>query len=297
MKPTAPLTIGDVIAKSAQYLTRHGADSPRLDAELLLGKVLGCDRLRLYMDWKKPLIELELAAYRELIRQRAQDRIPVARLLGKKEFYSRDFLLENAFVPRPETEGLVERALDLLSSEKALQPETGNAPYVFEIGTGSGCIVVTMAAENGAPHYIASDVDPKALATARRNAAKHDVESRIEFREGPLLAGFEGSLHLIVSNPPYIPASQIPGLPPEVRVHDPMAALDGGGDDGLDIARQIVHLAKKHLVPGGCLVMELGEDQEPGIVEVFRLAGCFESAHMDRDLAGKPRYAFARKKV
>ncbi len=286
-------TVGQLITKSTEYLDGKGVDSPRLDAELLLARVLGCDRLRLYMDWYKPLMELEVAAYRDLIRQRGQNRVPVARLLEHKEFYGRDFIVtQDTFVPRPETEGLVERALALLDSEPALQVER---PQVFEVGTGTGCISVTMAAENAGPHYIASDISEGALATAKRNAAAHHVESRIEFRHGAGFCGFQGALHLLVSNPPYVKTGEIAELDPEVRVHDPHAALDGG-EDGLEMVRGLIADARRLLVPGGCVILELGEDHEPGILDIFRHAGLADGK-MHRDYEGKPRYAFARKKV
>ncbi|MBI5155017.1 peptide chain release factor N(5)-glutamine methyltransferase [Candidatus Poribacteria bacterium] len=288
------LTISEVILKSAGYLGRKGVDSPRLDAELLLCRVLGCERLRLYMDWHKPLVELEVEAYRELIRRRGQERVPVARLLERKEFYGREFTVRpGSFVPRPETEGLVERALDLLSKEPALQTER---PAVFDVGTGTGAIIVTLALESGLPHYFASDVSTAALETARENARRHHALERIEFREGPLLAGYRGALHLIVSNPPYIRSGEIPTLPPEVRKHDPMPALDGG-EDGLDVVRGILAAARESIVHGGCVLLELGEDQEDGVLALFRETGIFEDARMDRDYAGKPRYAFARRKT
>ncbi len=286
-------TVGELVLKSAAWLQARDIDSPRLDAELLLCRVMDCDRLRLYMEWEKPMVELEVAAYRELIRRRGADHEPVARLLERKEFYGRVFFVApGVFVPRPETEGLVERALQLLESESALQVER---PAVFDIGTGSGCIVVTMAAEDARAQYHASDASTEALDAAERNAATLHVEKRIDFRQGRLLAGFDGPLHLLVSNPPYIRTDEIESLQPEVKDHDPRAALDGG-EDGLDIVREIVEEAKTHLVPGGCILMEIGEEQEEGMLEVFKSADAFENADVERDDFGKPRYAFARRR-
>ena len=288
------LTVGQVILKSAQWLGAKEVDSPRLDAELLLAYVLHCSRLDLYLQWDKPLMELEVGNYRELIRSRGQDRTPVARLLGKKEFYGRDFEVTAAtFVPRPETEGLVDRALELLTADPALRVER---PVVLEVGTGTGAIVATLAAENAEPRYIAIDVSPGALATARKNAAALHVDSRIDFRQGSGLSGYDGSLHLLVSNPPYIPSGQIPTLPAEVKDHDPMPALDGG-TDGLDCVREIVAQAKPCLVPGAWVLLEIGEEQEEGCLEVFAQAGIFTGARVERDLAGQPRYAMARRKA
>lgn len=285
------LTVGEVILRSASWLETHGVDSPRLDAELLLGRILNCSRLQLYLDWQKPLTPFEITAYREDIRRRGQERVPVARIVGRKEFYGRDFdVTPEVFVPRPETEGLVDRALDAFASEPVLQVER---PTVFEIGTGSGCIVVTLASENASPHYHASDVSEGALATARHNAEKHKVAARIDFRHGPLLAGYEGSVHLLVSNPPYIASGQIADLPPEVGTHDPRPALDGGAD-GLDVVRGMIDQARGVLVPGAVVWLELGEDQAESAPALFRAAGGFEDVRMEPDLAGHPRYLFAR---
>ena len=285
------LTVGDAILKSTKYLTGRGVESPRLDAELLLCHVLGCDRVRLYMDWPKPLIELEVAAYRELIRQRGVDRVPVARLVGEKDFWSRKLIVApGAFVPRPETEGVVERALALLATDPGLQVPR---PVVFEVGTGSGCIVVSLAAENPMPRYYASEQSSEAMGVARRNAARVGVAERVDFRHGTYFADYDGAIHLLVSNPPYIATGEIATLPPEVRDHDPHAALDGGAD-GLVMVRELLVRARDLLVPGGWVVMELGEDQEPGILFLLSEAHGWRSARMDRDLAGRPRYALAQ---
>lgn len=286
--------IGDLVIRSAKWLGEKGVDSPRLDAELLLAYVLGCDRLRLYMDWHKPLTELEVSAYRELIRSRGSERVPVARLVGKKEFYSRDFAVTPAvFVPRPETEGLVDRAVEMLGNETALQVDR---PVVVDSGTGSGCIVVTLAAEAPGPRYIASDISEEALETARKNARTHGVAGQIEFRAGPHLGGYSGPLHLLVSNPAYVRTGEIDGLEPEVSRHDPRAALDGGVD-GLDPLRALVEIAGPLLVPGGGFLAELGEDQEEAALGLLEGCGLFEGVRMERDLAGRPRYLMARRKM
>ena len=284
-------TVGQIILKSQGYLSQKGVDSPRLDAELLLGHVMGCDRLRLYLDWEKPLMELEVAAMRDLIKTRGVDRMPVARILKKKEFYGRVFEVSPAtFVPRPETEGLVERTLDLLAADPLF---TAERSVVFEVGTGTGCIVVSLAAENGAPHYIASDASAEALATAKRNAEAHHLASRIDFRHGRNLAGYGGAIHVLVSNPPYIPSEQIETLDPEVSRHDPHLALDGG-PDGLESTRILLREALPQLVDGALVLLELGEDHEDAILELFQSLGAFRDARMERDHAGRPRYATAR---
>ncbi|MDK2971834.1 MAG: release factor glutamine methyltransferase [Candidatus Sumerlaeota bacterium] len=285
--------VGDLVIRSAEWLGKKGVDSPRLDAELLLAHVLGCNRLRLYMDWHKPLTELEVSAYRDILLERGQRRVPVARLLGSKEFYGRAFRVTPAvFVPRPETEGVVDRAVALLESEGALRVER---PVVFDVGTGSGCIAVTIAAEVTKADVIASDVSEDALKTARHNAGEHHVQSRVTFRHGSGFAGYEGVVHLIATNPPYIAQAEIAGLEPEVREHDPMPALDGGAD-GLDALREIIAGCSSRLVPGGWIVAELGEDQEEGALSILKEAGLFDERRMERDLEGRPRYLMGRRR-
>lgn len=285
-------TIRDIVVKSAQWLGSRGVESPRLDAELLLAHVLGCERLKLYLDWDKPLTELEISAMRELIRRRGTERAPVSRLVGKREFYGRKFTVdEGVFSPRPETEGLVDRTLDLLDSDPAMQVER---PVVFDVGCGSGCVIVTLAAERPKPRYLASDVSPAAIASATGNAKALGVQERVELREGALLAGYEGPLHILVSNPPYVKTTEKAELPPEVRDHDPDVALYSG-EDGLDCTRALEQAGARLLVPGGAIMLELGEDHEKPAVAIFS-GGPWRDARMERDHAGRPRYLVARKR-
>lgn len=287
------LTVADAVLKSTDYLRKKGIESPRLDAELLLGGILACDRMRLYMEWQKPLTDLEVAAYRDFIKRRGAENEPVARILGKRAFYKRDFeVTPDTFVPRPETEGVVERALMLLAKEPVLQHPRQN---IFEVGTGTGCISISIALEADGHHFIATDVSPGALATARKNARKHGVEARIDFRQGSVFAGYEGSLALVVSNPPYIRADEIPTLPPEVRSWDPHAALDGGRD-GLDVVRTMAADGVRLLIPGGWMVFELGEAQPHTAADLFRDAGgAYDEFHVEKDLAGLDRYLMVRR--
>lgn len=286
------MKVGDLVLKSTEYLRGKGIDSPRLDAELLLCRILNYDRLRLYMEWQKPLTDLEVSGYREFIRRRGQEREPVARIVGEKEFHGRPFhVTKDTFVPRPETEGLVERALMLLEKETPLKEQRG---AVFEVGTGTGCISVTLAAESDHHHFIATDISKGALETARRNAHRHGVDGRIEFRHTAGLGDYRGSLILLVSNPPYIRSSEIPTLQPEVSRHDPMAALDGGAD-GLDCLRVILREATPLLIPGAWAAFELGEEQPHDAAELFRATGHYSETHVEKDLAGRDRYLLARR--
>lgn len=288
-----PLTIGQAIQKSADWLRSKGVvDSPRLDAELLLARILTCERLHLYMDWQKPLTELEVSAYREYIRRRGQDREPVCHILGERQFFGRIFeVTADTFSPRPETEGLVERALDLLENDPLLSSERHG---VFEIGTGTGIIIITLASESDSHHFMASDILPGALATAKRNAHRHKVDGRIEFRSGSLFADYDGSLGMVVSNPPYIPEESLAGLPPEVRNFDPVEALSGGPGGYMTI-KPIMEGAASRLVHGGWLLLEIGEEQGPGCRQLLSEMKCWKDVRVEKDLAGHDRYVLARR--
>ncbi len=287
-------TIGELILKSTQYLEQKGVDTPRLDAEILLAYIVKSDRLHLYMDWNKPLIELEVVAYREMIRQRGQERMPVARILGQKEFYGRNFIVgKETFVPRPETEGLVELAIDLLQTEDCLQVDR---PVIFEVGTGTGCIIVTLAVERGVGEYHASDVSEGALKIAQENAKLLGNGRKIDFRHGPNLVGFGGPINLLVSNPPYIDTKEIPTLDPEVKDHDPAAALDGG-ELGLTMFRGLIAEALPVMAPGGIMVFEMGENHTQEILDFLGEFPQIQKAEMQRDLSGRPRYFIVRLKI
>lgn len=286
------LTIGDVIERSAVYLRERSVETPRLDAELLLAHLLGCDRLRLYMDWQKPLTELEVAAYRESIRRRGQDRAPVARITGEKEFYGRAFAVTDAFVPRPETELLAERALGLLDADPFLS--SLGQPVVFEVGVGTGCLLLTIAAEFPSARCLGSDVSAGALETARANARRHRLDQRVTFREGSHFAGYEGTIALVVSNPPYIRRDEIETLQPEVARHDPRPALDGG-DDGLDMVRELLNRLPARLAQGGWLALELGEDQPPRVASLLETTRLYDHILVEKDMAGRDRFVVARR--
>jgi release factor glutamine methyltransferase len=254
-------------------------DAPRLSAELLLAHALGCDRVRLYLDFDKPLGEAELSAFRDLVRRRAGGE-PAAYLTGRKEFFGRSFRVDpRVLVPRPETELAAEAALEAL-------PEGGSA---LDLCTGSGVLAVTLALERRA-EVAATDLSPGALEIARQNAAA--LGAAVAFLEGdldgPLPPG--RTFDVVVSNPPYVPTREIDGLSREVR-REPRLALDGG-PDGLALLRRIVALAPARLAPGGTLVLEMHESHREALPRLCREAG-FARAEARRDLAGLPRLVVA----
>ncbi len=262
------------------YFARSGVDAPRLTAEILLAHALGCDRVRLYLDFDKPLGERELWAFRELVRRRAAGE-PAAYLVGRKDFFGRTFEIDRrALIPRPETELVVEAALAAL-------PAGGLA---LDLCTGSGCIAITLALERPGARVIATDLSAEALSLARENARA--LGAPIELVHGDLYAPVPPELRfdVIVSNPPYVPSPEIPGLARELR-HEPALALDGGGD-GLAVARRVVAEAPAHLRPGGTVVVEMHESHRDLFPQLCREAG-FERAESRRDLAGLPRYVVA----
>src|SRR5690349_4026028 len=210
-----------------EFFAKKGVDAPRLTAEVLLSHALSCDRVRLYLDFDKPLGDPELARYRELVRRRAEGE-PTAYLVGRREFFGRPFRVDpRVLVPRPETEQLVEAALAAL-------PVGGRA---LDLCTGSGCVAVSVALGREGARVVATDVSEDALAVARENATA--LGAVVEFATGDLWAAVHGRerFHVIASNPPYIPAKELPGLSREVR-REPCIALDGG-DDGLALLRRI----------------------------------------------------------
>jgi release factor glutamine methyltransferase len=274
--PWTPLRL---VAWTQEFFARKGVDAPRLTAELLLAHALRCDRIRLYLDFDKPLGEAELGAFRDLVRRRA-DGEPTAYLTGRREFYGRAFRVDpRVLVPRPETELVAEAALAAL-------PEGGR---VLDLCTGSGVLAVTLALGRRA-RLVATDLSAGALEVARDNARALGAE--VTFLEGdldgPVAPGER--FDLLVSNPPYVPSGEIEGLAREVR-REPRMALDGG-PDGLALIRRIVALAPSRLAAGGTLVLEMHETHREALPRLCREAG-FARAEARVDLAGLPRLVVA----
>ena len=287
-------TVRELIQVTADYLGGKDVESPRLNAERLLGDALALSRLELYLQHDRPVVGGELDRFRELVRRRAGGE-PLQHLLGVTGFYGRDFkVVRGVFIPRPETEHLVERALALL-------PATGDpalAPVAAEIGCGSGIIAVTLAAEAPRLEVFATDVNPGAVELTRANAHRHGVDGRVQALLGnrfdPLPARLRGALDLLVSNPPYIRRADLADLPREVQ-HDPREALDGG-DDGLDFYRALAAGAARWLRPGGWLAVEIGAEQGEQVPEILR-ASRLEQVALTLDYAGLPRVVVGRQPV
>jgi release factor glutamine methyltransferase len=269
-----------LLAWTQAYFANRGVDAPRLTAEVLLAHALSCDRVRLYLDFDKPLGDPELAAYRTLVRRRAEGE-PTAYLTGHREFFGRPFAVDaRVLVPRPETELAVEAALAAL-------PEGGRA---LDLCTGSGAIAVSLALCRPSARVLATDVSEDALAVARENASR--LGAAVELAAGDLWDAVPGDARfdVVVSNPPYVPSAELPGLSREVR-REPTLALDGG-PDGLDMLRRIVAGAPARIVPGGALVLEMHETHRDALPALCLAAG-FARAEARSDLAGLPRLVVA----
>lgn len=280
------LNLIEVLNLAEEFLRQRGCPAPRLDAQLLLAHVLGCDRVRLYLDHAKPLSAQERSAYREFVRRRA-GREPVAYLLGQREFWSLSFQVDRrVLIPRPDSETLIEEALALFADR---------APGLFaDIGTGSGCLAGALAHAFGQARGVAVDVDPSALAVAAANLQALGLAARVEVRLGhlaePLLAE---SFDLVCANLPYVPSDQLAGLDPDVNRYEPLGALDGG-PDGLALVRALIGQIPERLAPGGWLLLEVGQGQAGEVSELCRTAGLGE-LHTRKDLARVERVVAAQR--
>lgn len=270
-----------VLAWAADDLKRRGNEAGRLEVELLLGRVLGLDRIGLIMQSERPLAQAELGTFRELFKRRRSGE-PVAYLLGEREFYGISLRVDaRVLVPRPDSERLVEVALERTRTRSML----GNA---LDLCTGSGCIAIAFARNRPTWSVTASDISPDALAVASDNAHRTGAIRNLRLRQGSLFEAVPGErFDLITANPPYIPAGEIAGLPVDVRDFEPRLALDGGAD-GLDLVREIAQQAPKHLMPGGALALEIQFDQGAASVAILEQAG-FRDVQLARDLGGRDR--------
>ncbi|MDW8361344.1 MAG: peptide chain release factor N(5)-glutamine methyltransferase [Myxococcales bacterium] len=276
-----PWTIRRVLSWMTADLRARGIETARLDSELLVAHALGANRLALYLDLDRPLTPDELASIRSLhLRRRARE--PVAYIVGRREFWNRDFEVGPAvLVPRPETELLVERALAIVPAD--------SAATVLELCTGSGCVAVSLALERPSLRVVATDVSAAALEVALRNASRHRVSGRVELRRGDLWdAVLENErFALVVANPPYVAEEDIGSLAPEIRDHEPRAAVSGG-PGGLQVIERIAQGARAHLEPGGRLLLEVGAGQAERVERLLTAEGLVPSGR-HRDLSGVER--------
>jgi release factor glutamine methyltransferase len=284
------LTIAEILNKTAEYLGKKDLESPRCNAELMLGHVLDMRRIDLYLNHDRPLRDSEVSAFRTLVERRLAG-FPLQYLTGEMEFFSLSFLVSPAvLIPRPETEILVEAILERL-------PSRGPPWKVVDLGTGSGVVAVSLAVHLPQARLRATDRSSEALAVALRNARRHGVADRISFSQGDLwesLRGEEGTFQAVVSNPPYVSRDQLQDLPPEIRLHEPFLALDGG-PDGLEVIRRVVAEAPRFLCQDGILALEMGAGQAPAVKGLLAATKAFGQPRVVEDYAGIERVVMAER--
>jgi release factor glutamine methyltransferase len=277
-------TLGEVLRLSTAHLERNGSPTARLDAELLLGHALELGRVELYTGFERPLSEAELAACRELIGRRAK-REPVAYILGRWGFRGLDLEVDpRVLVPRPETELVVGRCLELVAGAAA--------PAMLDVGTGSGAIALALASELPEARVTACDVSEDALAVARANGERLGID--VEWGVSDLFAGLgERRFDLVVSNPPYVDEGALAGLAPEVRDWEPRGATVAGRT-GLEVIARLAAEARVALEPGGAVVLEVGAGQAGAAERLLEEAGITDIG-CERDHAGIERIVWGRR--
>lgn len=284
-------TISGALKWASRLLGEKGIESSRLDAELLLREALKIDDVEVYLHSHRPLTRHQFAYYKWLLNKRIRGE-PTQYILGRREFWSLDLkVTPEVFIPRPETELLVEEALKPFRGEEAM------VLRFMEVGTGSGAIAIAMAKELKRCSIVAEDISWGAILLARENARIHGVSGKIRFLVGDLFSALregEPQFDLVLSNPPYIPSSRIETLPKEIAEFEPRVALDGGAD-GLVFFRRIVMGAPSFLRDGGWLMLELGEEQSRAVAEMIRDTGSFENPCIIEDDSGLDRVIRARK--
>jgi release factor glutamine methyltransferase len=269
-------------------LREHGIDSAELEARMLMGAALGLDLTGLMTATTRIITQHE-AARLENFTQRRLASEPIARILGVTEFWGLPLQLSPAtLVPRPDTETVVELALEIWRDARSARPR------ILDIGTGSGAILLALLSELRDATGVGTDISPMALCTARDNAAHLGLAPRAAFIACNYAASVSGTFDLIVSNPPYIRSADIPRLDREVREYDPPGALDGGAD-GLEAYRAIVPQGARLLAPGGTLIVEAGSGQSDAIAELMSASGLTSEKPPKADLAGIPRAVSGRK--
>lgn len=283
-----PRTLLDIIQSSTRYLEEHAVDQPRLTAELLAGHALRCRRLELYLRFDHVLPEPVLSRMRNGLSRLGKGE-PLQYVLGNADFMGIHLKTDSrALIPRPETEGLVERVL----GQQLLWAQP--TPIIADVCTGSGCIAIAVAMKQPGSRIMAIDRSPEAVALARENiqSVLASKEHFIEAVEGDLLEGVAPlSLDAVISNPPYIASGVCDGLPRHIRDYEPRMALDGGRE-GLDVIRRLVPQAFQALKAGGWIFMEIGFDQGAA---VRPLLADFTEVRIETDLSGRDRYVIARR--
>jgi release factor glutamine methyltransferase len=286
------LTISELLRKTTGYLKDKGSSSPRLDAEVLMTEVLGLSRVELYTNYEQPLTPPEVDRYRELIRRRSVGE-PVAYILGRAPFRNLTLSVDrNVLIPRPETEQVVDIAVQYLMEGNWPTP-----PIVLDLGTGSGAIAISIARGFPEARVTATDASANAMELARENARTAGAADRIEFVHSDMFDALDPltTFDLIVSNPPYVSEEEWETLAPDVRDYEPREALFGG-IDGLDYLRRLAVEAPQFLKPHGALVMEIGHLQGPAVLELMHASDLYRAVRVGQDYAGHDRIVVGQRK-
>ncbi|MEZ0266965.1 MAG: peptide chain release factor N(5)-glutamine methyltransferase [Phycisphaerae bacterium] len=291
-----PWTVRKTLEWTSGFFTRKQVDSPRLSAELLLAHVLGCPRIQLYTNYERALADADRAKLRDLV-TRAGEQEPIAYLTGRAHFFNLEFdVTRDVLIPRPDTETLVENAVQTLNRQMVL-----DVPRVLDLCTGSGCVAAAIAKHVKTAVVVATDISEKAVDVARKNVERLGLAARVEVRHGDLFDPIRDMVDpmpfdVIVANPPYIPSAQIAALDRSVREYEPTTALDGG-PDGLDLHRRILAQAPERLTRNGRIFLEIAFDQGPLARDVAAGFEAFEDVRILKDHAGHDRVVTATKKT
>jgi release factor glutamine methyltransferase len=283
-------TIQKLLTWVTDYFKTKDVDAPRLSAELLLSHVLGLKRIELYTQFGRIVGEEQLTKLHELVK-RAATHEPIAYMTGIKEFYSLEFeITRDCLIPRPETELLVERAIEFLRTRNGEQ-------LICDLCTGCGCVAVAIARNFAGCRVVATDISDAALEVAERNVSRHGLGNRVKLLKGdlfePIIPGIgPAKFDLIVCNPPYVSEPEFAKLAKNVRDFEPKLALTAG-IDGLDIIKKIVAETSQFLKPAGALMLEIGNEQGPAVRDLLNAAGRFAAVTIEKDYQNLDRLAVA----
>ena len=287
-------TIIKLIKWATAYFKSHDIEGPRTSAEILLAHILGVKPIDLYLRYDQPLQGNELSAFKVLLKRRI-DREPVAYIVGQKGFWTIDLAVtSDVLIPRPETECLVESAIEALSRE-----ETSTPKRLLDLGTGSGAVILSLAAQRSGHLYFASDISPQAIGIAQANARRYYPGEKIQFFCADWFSALGANSNyfdMILSNPPYIRTTDMEKLQPEIQAYEPAIALDGG-HDGLCCVRRIIEQAYRYLKPRGLLIMEIDHDQKDDVHRLMRECCRYENFLCKKDYRGHDRVIQMRKKM
>lgn len=289
--PPEPRTLLQIVNWATAYFKSHDIEQPRAAAEILLAHTLGMSRLDLYIRYDRHLEPKELKAFKEIVQRRIR-REPVAYIVGEKGFWSLDLkVTPDVLIPRPETETLVETALEIIPAEFAKK-----SLNILELGTGSGAVILALATERPGHRFYATDSSDKALAVAQGNARRCGLLGSVTFLQGDWFEAVRHQRHffdVIVSNPPYISHRDLDALSPEILRYEPRVALDGG-PDGLDAIRIIIENAVDYMFPGGWLLFEIGSDQRASVEKLILDSGAYADLGIVKDYSGFDRVVRVR---